>query len=89
MWSAQAVRDSKIDHTQRHLSALRGTRSSGLALEHTHTFENLYENNIQFTGICNASYAYFIHYMYCTVGAKVAWDFRISDLVKKPDGTDV
>ena len=23
MWSAQAVRDSKIDHTQRHLSALR------------------------------------------------------------------
>ena len=28
MWSAQAVRDSKIDHTQRHLSALRGTRSA-------------------------------------------------------------
>ena len=25
MWSAQAVRDSKIDHTQRHLSTLRGT----------------------------------------------------------------
>ena len=28
MWSAQVVRDSKIDHTQRHLSALRGTRSA-------------------------------------------------------------
>ena len=28
MWSAQAVRELKIDHTQRHLSALRGTRST-------------------------------------------------------------
>ena len=28
MWSAQAVCDSKIDHTQRHLSVLRGTRSA-------------------------------------------------------------
>ena len=28
MWSAQAVRDLKIDNTQRHLSALRGTRST-------------------------------------------------------------
>ena len=27
MWSAQAVRELKIDHTQRHLSAFRGTRS--------------------------------------------------------------
>ena len=27
-WSAQAVRDSKIDHIQRHLSILRGTRST-------------------------------------------------------------
>ena len=25
MWSAQEVRDSKIDHTQHHLSALSGT----------------------------------------------------------------
>ena len=25
MWSAQAVHELKIDHTQRHLSALRGT----------------------------------------------------------------
>ena len=25
MWSAQAVRDSKIDHTQRHLSTLRNS----------------------------------------------------------------
>ena len=28
MWSAQVVHDSKIDHTQRHLSALCGTRST-------------------------------------------------------------
>ena len=28
IWSAQAVRDSKIDHTQRHLSAMRGTRTA-------------------------------------------------------------
>ena len=39
MWSAQAVRDSKINNTKRHFSALRGTRSvkycSGLALEQT------------------------------------------------------
>ena len=28
IWSAKAVRDSKIDHTQRHLSALRKTRSA-------------------------------------------------------------
>ena len=28
MWSAQAVRDSKIDHAQLHLSALCGTRSA-------------------------------------------------------------
>ena len=28
MWSAQAVRDTKIDHSQRHLSALRGTQSA-------------------------------------------------------------
>ena len=28
MWSAQAVSELKIDHTQRHLSALRGTRSA-------------------------------------------------------------
>ena len=35
-WSAQAVRELKMDHTQCHPSALRGTRSSGLALEHTH-----------------------------------------------------
>ena len=40
MWSAQAVRELKIDHTQRHLSALRGTRSTqvqwvGIG---THTF---------------------------------------------------
>ena len=27
MWSALVVCDLKIDHTQRHLSALRGTRS--------------------------------------------------------------
>ena len=27
-WSAQAVRNSKIDHTQCHLSALRGTQSA-------------------------------------------------------------
>ena len=26
MWSSQAVRELKIDHTQRHLSVLRGTR---------------------------------------------------------------
>ena len=25
----------------------------------------------------------------CKTGAKVDWDFRISDLVKNPDGTDV
>ena len=41
MWFAQAVRESKIDHTQRHLSALCGTPSTysavGSALEHTHT----------------------------------------------------
>ena len=28
MWSAQAVRDLKIDHTQRHLSTLPGTQST-------------------------------------------------------------
>ena len=28
MWSAQEVGELKIDHTQRHLSALRGTRSA-------------------------------------------------------------
>ena len=28
MWSAQAVRDLKIYHTQRHLSPLRGTRNA-------------------------------------------------------------
>ena len=28
MWSAQVVRDSKIDHTQRHLYASRGTQSA-------------------------------------------------------------
>ena len=28
MWSAQAVRELKIDHTQCHLSALCGTRST-------------------------------------------------------------
>ena len=28
MWSAQSVRELKIDHTQRHLSTLRGTRST-------------------------------------------------------------
>ena len=28
MWSAQVVRDLKIDHTQLHLSVLRGTRSA-------------------------------------------------------------
>ena len=28
MWSAQVVRDSKIDNTQRHLYTLRGTRST-------------------------------------------------------------
>ena len=28
MWSTQAVRELKIDHTQRHLAALRGTRST-------------------------------------------------------------
>ena len=28
MWSAQAVRELKIDHTQRHVSALRGIRST-------------------------------------------------------------
>ena len=28
MWSAQAVRELKIDHTQRHLSALLGTQSA-------------------------------------------------------------
>ena len=28
MWSAQAVRDLTIDHTQRHLSALHGTRKA-------------------------------------------------------------
>ena len=28
MWSAQAVSDSKIDYTQRHLFALRGTQSA-------------------------------------------------------------
>ena len=26
---------------------------------------------------------------YITVGAKDDWDFRISDLVKNPDGTDI
>ena len=40
MWSAQAVRELKIDHTQHQLSALHGPKArkcSGLALEHTHT----------------------------------------------------
>ena len=48
MWSAQAVRELKIDHTQRHLSALRGTRTRNSAVgwlwacarthTHTHTY---------------------------------------------------
>ena len=42
IWSAQAVRELKIDHAQRHLSALRGTRSTNSAVgwhwnTHTHT----------------------------------------------------
>ena len=42
MWSAQEVHDSKIDQTQRHLSALRGTWNSlqwvGIGTNiHTHT----------------------------------------------------
>ena len=28
-------------------------------------------------------------YFYYIKGAKVDWDFQISDLVKNPDGTDV
>ena len=48
MWSAQAVRELKIDYIQRHLPALSGTRSmkqcSGLALEHTHTHTHLFIN---------------------------------------------
>ena len=47
--SAQAVRDSKIDHTNRHLFASRGIRSakqcSGLALGQT--------NNIFYSNICH------------------------------------
>ena len=30
-----------------------------------------------------------ILYFYCVLGAKGDWDFRISDLVKNPDGTDI
>ena len=41
MWSAQAVLELKIDHTQRHLSALRETRSMQVQWvgigTHTHT----------------------------------------------------
>ena len=31
---------------------------------------------------------YLLYYI-INLGAKVDWDFRISDLVKNPDGTDV
>ena len=27
--------------------------------------------------------------LYCYMGAKVDWDFLISDVVKNPDGTDI
>ena len=56
MWAAQSVRDSKIDHTQFHLSALRGTRSasqcSGLTFgtnKQKQTFESLciFSNRMQ------------------------------------------
>ena len=46
MWSAQAVHELKIDHTQCHLSALRGTWSTQVqwvdigAHTHTHTHTN-------------------------------------------------
>ena len=33
--------------------------------------------------------AYYITFHYITLGEKGDWDFRISDLVKNPDGTDI
>ena len=51
MWSAQAVRELKIDHTQRHLCALRGTRSTQVQWvgigTHTHFFTSHLEGGIQ------------------------------------------
>ena len=32
---------------------------------------------------------HFIQLLHLGLGAKVEWDFRISDLVKNPDGTDI
>ena len=64
MWSAKEVCDTKTDHTQRHLSALRETRSA-LALEHT--ILNMYIfifGNIKFA-------VQFFHdsMQYCSLGA--------------------
>ena len=46
MWSAQAVHELKIDHTQRHLSALCRTRSTQVQWvgigTHTHIVEYVY-----------------------------------------------
>ena len=34
-------------------------------------------------------YVYFLLYITIMSGEKGDWDFRISDLVKNPDGTDI
>ena len=53
MWSAQAVRDSKINHTQRHLSALRGTRVGWHWKTHISKTKEPIELNFLFVLFCD------------------------------------
>ena len=63
MWSAQPVRDSKIDHIQRHLSALRGPEAcNGSVVWHwnTYTFKFLSRNQKEYNYRIREVRSYFV-----------------------------